>query len=135
MKIAELRQENDETIRENGPIVDAYKRLLTAVLARAVCDVVLELSNLSQHDKRESRAWLFSDDNGPFTAKWVCDHLGLDTLDEIRAFVRSAGAAKKLDGFSFNRGASWTEEARESARIRATVNNPRRRGQAPPVAA
>ncbi len=66
------------------------KNLLKHILWRAVRDLTVsysEISTANTREKREENAaiirasasrYLTSDNDGPFSCKWICDHLGVD---------------------------------------------------------
>lgn len=53
------------------------KRLLGAVLERALVDLQLLPGGLESPHRADAVAWFLSDDTEPFTFQYVCDALGL----------------------------------------------------------
>lgn len=66
------------------------KLLLKGILFRAVKDLTLRYSEISAGSSRQARersaaiiraqaeAYLRSEEHGPFSCRWICDHLGVD---------------------------------------------------------
>ena len=60
--------------------IDPEKKLLVAILIRALADLVIEdtQTNSRQHIRREALAWFLSSDRGPWSFLWLCDALEVD---------------------------------------------------------
>lgn len=68
---------------------DAHRNLLAAILERAIRDYIVESADSgAENARRNARKWLCVNrtspmPKGPWSFKWVCDHLDLDAI-EIR---------------------------------------------------
>jgi|GEM_PF-750527 hypothetical protein len=65
------------------------RNLLSAVLARAVCDAFGNIE-VEKHVRRTARQWIFgvTDPNQPFSFDWVCNSLDIDP-NELRRMLRN----------------------------------------------
>lgn len=78
------------------------KRLLLAVLIRAMSDIEGKTC-LSYSERfttpREAKRWILSDDDSPFSFKWVCGGLGINSTlvrDKCLSMATNASVMWKL---------------------------------------
>lgn len=71
------------------PGLDPDRRLLAAILGRAIWDFLHDCVDIKRTDRSGAGRWLFSrsKENKPFSFTWVCQHLGLDAK-EIKKKVK-----------------------------------------------
>src|SRR5262245_17716929 len=73
-----------------GPLARPCRRLVAAVLERALLDAVGPTA--CEGDRNDALAWFGSDDDTPFSFRWVAAQLGFDAdwlLDRVRRRQRT----------------------------------------------
>lgn len=64
----------NESLKEAPPKLTSEQRLLCAILCRALADVFSNIKTTAT-DKATAIEWLTSNDQKPFSVRWVLDHI------------------------------------------------------------
>jgi hypothetical protein len=81
MSLAKFRAGNEENEEQSSKDIKPERNLLSAVLARAICDA-FGTAQCDRHIVRSARQWLFGalTPTKAFSFAWVSQHLDLDPI-------------------------------------------------------
>lgn len=77
------------------------RRLLAAMLERAILDLRCNTDLTKQNDARESLLWIETNSSAPFSFEWLCNELELDPTHLRRFAIKIVSGEKKVSGLSW----------------------------------
>ena len=77
------------------------RRLLAAMLERAILDLRCNTDLTKQNDARESLLWMETPGLSPFSFEWICLELGLDPVQTRRFAVQIISGERRVSGLSW----------------------------------